>query len=102
MNDLVEKRLCQLMELCHRHQVKTLERFGSAAKDAFDPASSDFNLLVDFQPLAPGAHSRAYFGLWFGLADLFGREVDLVETAAVTNPYFLKSIDSSRYVVYAA
>ena len=79
-----------------------LEVFGSAAKDTFDPRSSDVDFLVDFLPLPPRAHSQAYFGLWFALAELFGRKVDLVETPAVTNPYFLKSIHSSRHVLYAA
>ena len=65
---------------------------------------SDLDFLVDFQPMPPSAHSKAYFGLWFALQDLFGRKVDLVEmeTVAVTNPFFLKAILPSRRVLYAA
>jgi len=102
MTELIENRLAELTELCRCHHVKTLELFGSAAEDAFNPQSSDVDFLVDFLPLPPTAHSQAYFGLWFALAELFGRKVDLVETPAVTNPYFLKSIHSSRRVLYAA
>jgi predicted nucleotidyltransferase len=29
--------------------------FGSALRDDFDPARSDLDLLVEFQPIAPGA-----------------------------------------------
>lgn len=36
------------------------------------------------------------------MADLFGRKVDLVETPAVTNPFFLQAILPSRRVLYAA
>jgi hypothetical protein len=34
--------------------------------------------------------------------DLFGREVDLVETGAIRNPYFLRSIAKDRVLLYAA
>jgi predicted nucleotidyltransferase len=102
MTELIEQRRTELTELCRRHQVKRLELFGSAADDTFDPRSSDLDFLVDFLPLPPSAHSRAYFGLWFALEDLFGRHVDLVETRAATNPYFLQSIRSNRHVLYAA
>jgi predicted nucleotidyltransferase len=102
MTDLVEQRRPELIELCRRHHVKTLEIFGSAAAGSFNPLDSDLDFLVDFVPLPPSGHSKAYFGLWFDLEDLFGRKVDLVETRAVANPYFLRSINESRRVLYAA
>ena len=102
MTELIEQRRPQLMELCRRHHVKTLELFGSAADGTFDPRRSDLDFLVDFLPMPPRAHSKAYFGLWFALEDLLGRKVDLVEAAAVNNPYFLRSINETRRVLYAA
>jgi hypothetical protein len=102
VTELIERHRVRLTELCLRHQVKTLEIFGSAATGAFDPLRSDVDFLVDFLPAPPASHSRAYFGLWFGLQDLYGRRVDLVETPAVHNPYFLEAIRPSRRLVYAA
>jgi predicted nucleotidyltransferase len=102
MPDLVEQRRPELIELCRRHHVKTLEIFGSAAAGSFNPLDSDLDFLVDFVPLPPSVHSKAYFGLCLDLEDLFGRKVDLVETPAVANPYFLRSINESRRVLYAA
>src|SRR5205085_12234447 len=96
MVELVESRRSQVADLCRRHGVKKLEIFGSAASEHFDPARSDVDLLVDFESMPPGAHSRAYFSLWFALQDLFGRRVDLVEAGAVTNPFFRQAIESSR------
>ena len=49
-----------------------------------------------------GEYADAYFGLREDLEGLFGRPVDLVMIAAVTNPYFLKNIESTRRVLYAA
>ena len=102
MTELLEQRRPELTELCRRHHVQTLEVFGSAADGTFDSSRSDLDFLVDFLPLPPSAHSKAYFGLWFALQDLFGRKVDLVETPAVNNPFFLQSIRQSRRVLYAA
>ena len=101
VNPIAERRI-QLAELCQRYHVQTLELFGSAAQGTFDPQHSDLDFLVDFLPLEPGPHANAYFGLWFALKDLFGREVDLVETPAIHNRYFLEKVNQQRQVLYAA
>ena len=102
MTALIDQHRETLSELCQRHHVRLLELFGSGADASFNPERSDLDFLVEFQLMPPAEHSRAYFGLWFALEDLFGRKIDLVEGPAVTNPYFLKAIGSSRRVLYAA
>jgi uncharacterized protein len=102
MLDLIADRREQLFDLCRRHHVRTLELFGSAAEGNFDPARSDLDFLVDFLPLQPGQHAPAYFGLLQGLQALFRRRIDLVMARAIRNPYFLKSVNQSRRVLYAA
>jgi predicted nucleotidyltransferase len=52
--------------------------------------------------MPPGPHSQAYFGLLFALEDLFSNKIDLVELPAVRNPYFMKSVNESRQLIYAA
>jgi predicted nucleotidyltransferase len=98
----VQQRLTEIAELCARHHVRRLELFGSAAQDRFDAARSDLDFLVEFGSLEAGAYADAYFGLLFSLEDLFGRKVDLVERSAIRNPYFWKSIEPTRRVLYAA
>jgi predicted nucleotidyltransferase len=88
--------------LCRQFQVERLELFGSGTEESFDSNHSDLDFLVEFQTMPPAEHSRAYFGLLFALEDHFGRPIDLVETVAVSNPYFLKRIESQRSVLYAA
>lgn len=92
----------QLRERCRERQVRRLEAFGSAVGDAFDPATSDVDFLVDFETLSPAAHAKAYFGLLSDLQDLFHRDVDLIEVGAIRNPFFLRSIADQRIVLYAA
>lgn len=103
MISLIEQHRQGLVALCRRFRVQRLEVFGSAATgDGFDETTSDLDFLVEFAPMEPREHARAYFGLLDSLEDLFGQSVDLVEAKAVGNPYFLESINQTRTVLYAA
>jgi uncharacterized protein len=102
MIDLIEKHRAELAALCRHYQVKTLEVFGSAADDTFDPALSDLDFLVEFLPLAPGQRFDFFFDLKNALQTLFRRKVDLISTRAIRNPYFQQSVDRCRKVLYAA
>ena len=101
MHAIVEAQRERLRELCGRYRVKRLELFGSAAEGGFDTERSDLDFLVEFEPMSPGDHADAYFGLLESLQDLFGRDIDLVETPAMRNPYLLAAVNESRTLVYA-
>jgi uncharacterized protein len=102
MNSLINQHRDQLASLCAKYHVRRLEIFGSASTGRFDPLQSDLDFLVEFAELPVGTKADTYFGLRQALAELFGREVDLVMERAITNPYFLESINRQRMVVYAA
>ena len=42
-----------------------------------------------------------YFDFKYSLQDLFGREVDLVEEQTIRNPYFRKSVDSTKQPIFS-
>ena len=93
----------ELDDLCRRFHLRRLDLFGSAAGDNFDPARSDLDFLVEFDPRAPEASSfGTYFGLKESLEALFGRSVDLIEPRAIRNPYFKESVEQSRESVFEA
>ncbi len=100
MIPLVEERADELKHLCLTYGVRRLDLFGSATTGLYDPEESDFDFLVEFQPVALNAYADAYFGLLEGLSKLFGRPVDLVVTSAIKNPYFLQSVEQTRTSVY--
>jgi predicted nucleotidyltransferase len=102
MIDAIGMHREELHELCRRFHVRRLDLFGSAARGDFDPARSDLDFVVEFDRGAAQHPFEAYFGLKEALEELFGRPVDLVEAAAVRNPYLRASIDESRETVYAA
>ncbi len=103
MISFIEENYESLKRLCKQYRVKRFEVFGSSLTgEGFDPENSDLDFLVEFLPLQPGEHANAYFGLLEALQDLFRRTIDLVETKAIRNPYFLESINQNRKEIYAA
>jgi uncharacterized protein len=102
MQTLVQQRQEQLANLCRRFHVRRLELFGSAATPRFDPETSDLDFLIAFEDLGPGQYADNYFGLLEALEELFQRPVDVVVSSAITNPYFLQAIESTRTLLYAA
>lgn len=74
--------------------------FGSALREDFGP-ESDVDLLVAFEP-------GAAVSLWdWGpmleeLREIFGRDVDLVEKAAIRNPIRRRHILAHTRLLYAA
>ena len=102
MSPELEQRRVELETVCRRYGVRRLELFGSAATGRDRPGESDLDFLVEFGPLPPGGYADAYFGLLESLEELFGRTVDLVVPSAIRNPYFLKAIEETRTLLYAA
>jgi len=90
----------RLTELCRSLSVKRLELVGSAARDDFQPESSDIDVLIEFD----GTQSlfNRYFDLKFGLESIFGRKVDVIQNGAMKNPHLRSSIEHDRIAVYEA
>lgn len=86
---------------CEQHGAQRLRVFGSVLSDHFDPEHSDIDFLVDFLP-GRGDMFDDYFGLREALAEIVGREVDLIVARSVRNPYFKASAFNSAQDVYAA
>ncbi|SRR6266478_8673971 len=102
MIDIIEQHRLELVALCRKHHVKTLEIFGSAADGTFDLAKSDLDFLLEFLPSAAARPFHGYFDLKQDLEKLLGRKVDLVMPRAIRNPYLLKAVNQQRTVLYAA
>ena len=99
---IIDSRRRALEDLCQRFHVSRLEVFGSAVDGTFDETRSDLDFLVEFQGVPDSQRFDTYFGLLHALEALFGRRVDLVEPGAMRNPYFIRRVNESRRVVYAA
>jgi predicted nucleotidyltransferase len=99
MHPLVRAQIPQIIEACKRHRVKRLALFGSAVRDDFDPERSDIDVLIDFEPLAPGTHADHFFGLLADLEARMGRPVDLVESHTLRNKFVRRAVERDEVVL---
>ena len=90
----------QIADLCRRYSVERLFAFGSVLTDRFND-ESDVDLIVDIADESPLEYADNYFNLKFGLSNLFGRPVDLLENKALRNAQMRKHIDESKQLIYA-
>ena len=98
----IEAHSIELEELCLQYCVNRLEIFGSAATGQFREGESDLDFVVAFLPVALANYADNYFGLLEGLEGLLGHPVDLVVKGAIRNPYFRRSVEETKSLVYAA
>ncbi|MGV8993239.1 MAG: nucleotidyltransferase family protein [Flavobacterium sp.] len=97
--NLIEKNIQGILKLCKSHKVKSLYAFGSILTDSFS-AESDVDLIVDFQDQDVLDYGDNYYNLKFSLEDILNRSVDLLEEKAISNPFFKKSIDQKKLLIY--
>ena len=90
----------QLAAFCRRWKIQELALFGSALREDFRP-DSDVDVLVTFAPEAPWSLFDLV-AMQEELEDFFGRPVDLVEKAALRNPFRRHAILKHQKVLYAA
>jgi predicted nucleotidyltransferase len=103
MNAIVKEKLPQIAELCRKYRVERMYLFGSAARDDFDPATSDIDLLYSFSPeLTIDEYGDNFFELMWALDELFGRQVDMTAEKSLSNPYLIESINRDKLLVYGA
>ena len=96
---LLEERLEPLRELCRRYGVERLEVFGSAAKGAFDPATSDLDFIARFRNTLEPGYCERFCGFADAAEALMGHPVDLLTERMIRNPYFREDVDAVRRVV---
>lgn len=97
---LIELHIKAIAALCEKYKVKSLAVFGSILTDRFRD-DSDVDMLVDFDDdVNYLTYSDNFLGLYHGLREIFGREVDLVDESAVKNKYFKEELDETKRLIY--
>jgi len=97
--NIVEKNIDRLKKLCKKYNVYKLYIFGSVVGNKFSN-ESDIDFLVTFGNVELQEYADNYFDFKFSLEDLFKRDIDLLEEKAIKNPYFKRSIDNSKELIY--
>jgi len=97
----LERYIDEIRLLCQKNRVKSLYVFGSILTDQFTD-KSDIDLIVDIDSIDPLEYSDFYFNLKFALEELLRREIDLLESRALKNPYLIDNINQSKTLLYAS
>ena len=97
--NLIENYNIDIIELCKKHNVKSLYAFGSVLTDKFN-TESDIDLIVDFLYLDVLDYGDNYYDLKFSLENIFKRNVDLLEQKAIKNPFFIKNLNLNKKLIY--
>jgi len=101
MNRIISDRIDDLVLLCNTYKVKTMYVFGSVCTDKFND-NSDIDILISFDNLTIEQYTDNYFELHYKLQELFGRKIDLLTERSLSNPYFIKGLEQTKQLVYAA
>lgn len=101
MIPVIEQNKTKLESLCRRFHVRRLDLFGSAATESTHE-TSDLDFLVEFDDAVQPNRFDTYFELLESLKQLFGCPVDLVEPGGLRNPYFIRRVNETRRLIYAA
>jgi len=97
--NLIENHNKDIQNLCKTHKVKSLYAFGSVLTDKFN-SESDVDFIVDFQQLDVLDYGDNYYNLKFSLENILKRNVDLLEEKALKNPYFRKTVNQNKKLIY--
>jgi uncharacterized protein len=99
MQNILTNNMDKIRALCLRHNVKSLFAFGSVCTDKFTE-SSDIDLLITFNSMDHSDYADNYFDIADGFENVFKRPVDLVTEKSLKNPYFIKSVNKTKTLIY--
>lgn len=104
MDKIITDNLDRIAARCEEHGVRQLDVFGSAARDDFDEATSDVDLLVKFLEDGPNTRYVArFFAFETSASAMLGRRVDLHSMFPPQQPSRIwEQISRDRMTIYEA
>jgi predicted nucleotidyltransferase len=99
MNPIILKRIDDIRRICLNYKVRNLYSFGSVNTSSFRD-DSDIDLLISFKDISIEEYTDNYFDLHNQFEKLFNRSVDLITMNSLSNPYFIKSINETKTLIY--
>ena len=99
MNNIITKNISKIKAVCDKQNIKSLFAFGSVCTDKFND-QSDVDLLVTFKPMDFGDYVDNYFQTADLFEKIFHRRVDLVTEESLANPYFIKTVNKTKTLLY--
>ena len=99
MHSIITDNIHQIRMICDRQHIQSLFAFGSVCGERFNE-TSDIDLLVSFKPLDYGDYADNFFQTADMFEKIFNRPVDLITEKSLKNPYFIKSVNQTKVLLY--
>ena len=100
INSFLLDKLPEIKKLLLSHRVKSAYAFGSVCTKNFNE-HSDVDLLIDFEDnIDPLDKGESWWEIYYSLKKILKREVDLVTSNSLTNPYFIEEMSRSKQPIY--
>jgi predicted nucleotidyltransferase len=102
--NFIESHKENLIVLCKKHRVKEMYLFGSVLTNDFnDNSDLDFSVIFDRVQLSnPVEFGKNYWSFLSELKVELNRNVDLVIEEGLKNKYFIKELNKTKKLLYAA
>jgi len=100
MNKIITENIEKIKEYCKKYKVKELYAIGSVVSNRFSE-NSDIDLLIKFDNISIEEYTDNYFTLHKLFRKIFNRKIDLITDKSLNNPFFIKTIEKSKQLLYA-
>jgi uncharacterized protein len=101
--NILEQNMEAIHDLCVKHKVKELYAFGSVLDEKKFNEESYVDLLVEFEEIEdPLIAGENYWNILESLENVFKRHVDLVSSRYLRIRFFIKRIQETKKLLYAA
>ncbi|MCO6493738.1 MAG: nucleotidyltransferase domain-containing protein [Phaeodactylibacter sp.] len=105
MTNVIEENLLEietekLFQLLRQNHVSKAYLFGSVTTSRFSKEKSDIDIIIELVDMPPLEKGETLIRLWEELEAFFGRKVDLVTDQPLKNPYFKKSLEETKVLIY--
>lgn len=87
-----------IIKLCKKYKVQELYLVGSAARNDFNPTTSDIDFLIEF--LLGASILNEVPKLNTKLEELLNRKVDFIHQDGIENPYLKASLDEDKIKLF--
>lgn len=102
MQNIIEDKRNDIIEVCKLLQVDKMYAFGSVVTQQFND-DSDIDILISFSnKLSIEQYTNNYFKLHYKLREIFNRDIDIITERSLSNPYFIESINENKVLLYEA
>lgn len=100
MNKILSENINTIVKYCKKYKVKELYAVGSVVTDNFTD-KSDVDLLIKFDEITIEEYTDNYFTLHKLFEKIFKRKIDLITDKSLSNPFFIKTIEKNKQLLYA-